>query len=104
MSESVDVTNMMWRPALLQLTQIGNPDWDNGTPTVCFIDPSAITKLSRVVASFPTRADPTKKHPDVSCTEVFYCHGALHVIESPEEIAMMRDKIFGHAPQKPKAV
>lgn len=95
---------MMWQPALLRLTQIGNPDVEGGAPTPCYLTPQSITRISKAVAAFQMREDSTKRHPDVACTEVFYCHGALHVLESPEEVAMMRDRALGHEPPKPKSV
>ena len=104
MSERMDVTNMMWQPELLKLTQIGNPDWFDGEPTACYVTPQSITRISRSVAAFPMREDPTKRHADIQCTEVFYCHGTLHVTESPEEVARLRDKALGHELPKPKAV
>ena len=89
------MTQMAWRPKLLKLTQIGNPDWGDGKPTICFLDPSSITRISSVVAAFPKRENPAEKWPDVFCTEVFFCHGSLHVIETPEQVALMRDLAFG---------
>lgn len=103
-SQQMDVTNMMWRSALLRLTQIGNPDVNGGQPTVCYLDPQAITRISVVVAAFSLRANPEKRHPDVPCTEIFYCHGTLHVLESPEEVARMRDRALGHEPPKLKSM
>lgn len=108
MSAGVDmtgsITQMHWKPRLLRLTQIGNPDVDDGHPTSCYIDAQAITRISRVVAAFSMRADPQKRHPDVLCTEVFYCHGAVHVLETPEQIALMRDRALGHESGKPKSL
>ena len=95
----VTATQMVWRPKLIKLTMIGNPDWNKGEPSPCYLDPGVITSISKVVASFPIREDPSKKHPDVECTAVFFCHGTFHVLESPEEVAMLREKAYGQEPQ-----
>ena len=100
MSAGIDVggtiTQALWKPKLIRLTQIGNPDYNDGLPTICFLDPATITSISVAVAAFNMRADPAKRHPDVSCTAVFFCHGTLHVTESPEQVAAMRDSALGY--------
>lgn len=102
--QQLDVTSMMWQPALLRLTMIGNPDVEGGKPTPCFLTPQSITMIRRAIAAFPRRDDPAQRHPDAPCTEVFFCHGAVHVLESAEEVAMLRDRALGHEPPKPKRI
>lgn len=104
MDMSGNITQMLWKPKLIRLTQIGNPDVDEGKPTPCFLDPATVTSIVACVAAFATRQDQTKRHPDVYCTAVFYCHGTLHVLETPEQVAVLRDRALGHEPEKLKAV
>lgn len=99
----MDVTSMQWRPPLIRLTQIGNPDIDDGQPTPVFVDPNSISKISRTLGAFSRAGSATEVHERVSCTEVHCCHFHLLVTESPETVAMLRDKALGHE-QKPKPV
>ena len=98
MPEQMDLTatQMVWRPKLIRLTQIGNPDFNNGESQSCFIDPGVITAVYRAPAAFSKRDKPEERHPSVECTAVFYCHGTLHVLESPEEVALLREQAYGH--------
>ena len=93
---SGNFTQMMWKPKLIRLTQIGNPDAYGGRPMPAYLDPATIMSITATVGAFPTLADPAAKHPLVECTLIFYCHGHLHVLESPEKIAMLRDAALGH--------
>ena len=100
----VSATQMVWRPKFIKLTQIGNPDFRNGEQTPCYIDPGVITAIFMVPAAFTKRNKPEERHPDVDCTAVFYCHGTLHVLESPDEVARLREAAYGDEPAKLKAV
>ena len=104
MSDPTEVNTqvMNWKPKLIRLTMIGNPDWDGGKPQVCFLDPAVIVSLSEGFGAFSTRDDPPKRHPDVRCTAVFFCHGTLHVLESAEEVARLRDEALGFKASNPK--
>ena len=106
MSSQMDLTatQMVWRPKLIRLTMIGNPDYRNGEPSACYIDPGVITAIFQVPAAFQKRNKPEERHPDVECTAVFYCHGTIHVLESPDEIARLREAAYGNEPTKFKAV
>lgn len=99
------VTNVMWRPVLIRLTQIGNPDVDGGEPTAMYLDPATITRVSRVAGGFRTvesvGAEKTLWHPLVSCTEVVASGLGCFVIESPEEVARLREVAYG-TPSEPQ--
>jgi len=102
MSSDIDVRNMVWRPGLIRLTQIASPEIDDGKPTTLYIDPGSIVTIRRSHGAF-NKAGTSESYPRISCTEVFFCHGGLLVEESPETVALLRDKAFGQAP-KPTAV
>jgi hypothetical protein len=101
--QSMDVTNMLWQPALLRLT-CQHPEVNGGKQMAAYIAPQAITVVRRVAVVFGSPEDPNRKYPAIDCTEVFYCHGVLHVLETPEEVARLRDLALGHERPKPKAV
>ena len=85
---------MMWRPALIKLTQIGRPEVNNGEPVSLYVDPSAIQRITIEQTVF-NLVDGTKSEP-VVCTSVFCCHFHCAVLESPEQVALMRDQALGH--------
>ena len=87
-------TQMVWQPAMIKLTQVGWPGLDDGKETSLFVNPAAISRINRVL-SWQTLPDGTKSEPK-SATEIHCCHYVCHVVESPETIAMLRDKSLGH--------
>ena len=101
--EPMNVTNMMWRPPLLKLTSYSIPEINNGEPTSVFLEPSGITTIRRVLTS---RKKPgvEESYPDIEVTEVFFCHGSILCMETPEQVAMLRDRAFGHEPPVLKSV
>lgn len=88
---------------LIRLTQIGNPDHDGGKPTPIYIDPSCISYIRRTSGAF-VRGE-SKGRPDfdlhkrTDCTAV-NLHGSNEMLveETPEVIAMLRDRAYGHNP------
>ena len=96
------------KPALLKLTQIGNPDHDGGKPTPIYIDPACISYIRRAKGAFVKAeclAGPKYEHHErIDCTAVSL-HGnqEMLVTEPPEFIAAARDRAYGHT-SKPKAV
>lgn len=105
------VSQMHWQPALIRLTQIANPDCDEGKATPCFVNPQHITQISRGVTSFTKTINGVvppegmrEYHPAQACTFVVISAGlGLQVVESPEQVALMRDRALGHE-VKPKKV
>lgn len=114
MSKDHDFTavQMHWQPPLIKLTQLPNPDHDNGEPTSCYISPQQIILISRGVTSFSKKNQdgsvPFEKrefYPAQESTFVVIGHSlSLQVLETPEMVAMLRDKALGHQPPAPKAV
>lgn len=96
---------MQWQPKLIQLTQLANPDWWDGKPTVAFVDPRLIcsivcTKGGYAKKGLPADA-PLGYHTEVDCTMVRICGSSeIAVLESPEEVARLRDLALGHEPKK----
>jgi hypothetical protein len=103
----MNVRNMTWRPRLVRLTCIANPDVDEGRPTPTYCDPQDISTIRRTTGGYMTASSYGKPreeqcfHALVACTEVHCGHTILFVEESPEEVARLRDKAFGHEPPKP---
>lgn len=97
----VNVQNMRWRPSLVRLTQIHHPSKEG--PDVpegpAFCDPEDILCIRLSTVKFEHGAG------IVSCTAVNMHCGVLNVVESPEEVARLRDEAFGHVkPKGPRAV
>ena len=95
MDHHINTTQMLWKPQLLRLTQVPHPKLDGEVPTACFIDPSMILMIRRTLVTFPEKPE----RFDV-CTLVITGVGSsyLHVMESPEQVATMRDRALGFAP------
>lgn len=110
----MNVTQMHWQPPLVKLTQVANPDHDEGKPTTCFINAQNITQINRAISSFskinadgtvPSSTDKREFHPAQACTVVMVgASQGLQVTESPETVAMLRDRALGHEPPKPMKV
>lgn len=109
---SFTATQMYWKPELIRLTQIVHPDMDGGEPTTCFLDPQSILSVNRTMSGFSKETgdahfyDPNLRqyHPRVACTCVMTTYGhSLMVTESPETVALLRDKAMGYG-RKPKKV
>ena len=98
MSQNMDVTNMIWRPALLKLTSMPHPDVDNGATAALFVDPAAISQIRRVLVIQKKAPEFVEPHPGQMGTELHCCHYIVHVMESCEQVALLRDKALGHAP------
>lgn len=93
--QRIDVTNMMWQPEMIRLTQIGNPEIDNGKSQPMYIDPSTIKCVRSTMGAF-RKAGTDQWHESVPCTEVNCCHFVAMVVESPEQVAMLRNAALGY--------
>lgn len=98
----MNVTNMLWRPKLLRLTQVRHPAED-GAPDIpegpAYVDPQDIIAVQSTTVKF--KGDGST----ILCTSVRTHIGYLNVTESCEQVAKMRDEAFGHAePKGPRAV
>jgi hypothetical protein len=96
MKQYVDTDIKTWRPLMIRLTQIASGDFNNNEPTVCFIDPICIVSLQRGAGAFTKRTDGKEKWPDVDCTLVVTPYSYLHVLETPAEISLLREKALGN--------
>lgn len=111
----MNVRSMVWRPALVRLTQIPHPEIDGGTAMPCFIDPTAVILIAR------SRAQQWKHYAvgeqrvagdtreavnvvDGTCIQLSGGAGVIFVQETPEEVATAINRAIGHEPEKPKAV
>lgn len=98
---------MYWQPALIKLTQLPNPEHDGGKPTPCYVAAQQITLISRGLTSFSkTRnghvTDPALREyfPAQEATFVVINSSvALQVLETPEQVALLRDRALGHKPE-----
>lgn len=106
--QSVDTQVTHWRPPLLKLTLLPNPDVEDGEAQACFVAPELIQSIAVRVMSWATAATYGQRerayHPARPCTEVVCGSLMLLVTESPETVAMLRDRALGHEPLAPKAV
>lgn len=94
----MNVTNMLWRPKLLRLTQVPYPSEEEGMPELptapCFVDPQHIVLIGTIVLKF-------KQGASRICTAVYTQNGPLNVEESPEVVAKMCDEAFGFKDEPP---
>ena len=95
----MDLEYRHWTPPLIELTQIGCPDFADGQPTKCFVDARTIGLACFSVGSFhkrnPEIPGAVEKHPDQQCTTVWLNGGGPShclVLETPEEVALRRDR------------
>lgn len=97
--QDVTVSNMQWSPPLIMLHQAAT-EFDNGVPTVAFLDPSMIDMIRRG-ATRPPVPDGTDA-PWIVCTVIHMKNGGntLCVTESPEAVARLRDAAFGYKPSE----
>ena len=110
----MNVRSMVWRPALVRLTQIGHPDVDDGFPGPCYIDPTAVVCILRHRATH--WKNPTEGHihgktditfrsaQDCTCIQLSGGGGSIFVQETPEQVATAVNRAIGHEPEKPKVV
>ncbi len=102
----MELTNMIWRPAMIRLTQTARPDIDDGGGTPIFIQPEFIVAIHR--QSIQHRdTDGKPVYDRLCCTVVTLSNGgpmSYFVNESPEEIANLRDGAYGFAPRAPETL
>ena len=110
----MNVRQMVWRPALVRLTQSAHPDVDGGKGGPCFIDPAAVLCILRSHATHWEKPQPGHIHgkselvarliEDTTCVQLSGGAGAIFVQETPEQVAAAVNRAIGHEPEKPKAV
>lgn len=88
-----------WAPRLVKLTAIGNPEVAGGAPQSTFIDPNLISLIYRSLSSWVAQRvggiRQGKPFELIECTAVWLRQGPPHnvlVLESPEEVALRRDR------------
>lgn len=99
---NMTATQMQWQPKLIKLTQVGIPSIDEGQPTAVFINPQHITMICRSRVTYQVPGE-EEKHQTLG-TYINMVHATAHVQESPEVVAMLRDKALGFEAEGPKAV
>lgn len=90
----VKVQNQAWSPRMLQLTAISSREVDYGTPQKVYVDPYCIALAVRSVGSWSVQ-DGGEPNPRIECTTVWLRGGGpqnILVVESPEEVALRRDR------------
>lgn len=94
-----NMTQMMWRPKLIRVTQIGVPWVNGGKDTALFLNPEDIV----AVGAARLKLEAFEREPErfVECTFVSTRHTSYNVTESPEKIASLRDASLGFEPEKP---
>ena len=87
-SMEVNATQMLWRPRLIKLTQ---PAGDGVAESVLYIQPEFISAIRRI------RAKPGKDDEEIEATIVIANSFAHHIVvlETPDEVARLRDIAFG---------
>lgn len=95
MNNDVNVQQMMWKPKLIRVTQIGAVGTDDGFPTVAYLAPDEIVAMVRCAGGLK---DEESKDPfvKVSCTYIRMNSFSVMVTETPDQIAAMRDEAFGY--------
>lgn len=92
--QEANITQMLWKPPLIRLTYIAHPTVDGGLPTPCFIDPQQISVIRRTDTNVRDATDETTIYGPstlVMISSSLY----VHVMESPDTVAMLRDKALG---------
>lgn len=85
---------MQWRPALIRLNLIPRPDVDDGQPTTTYVDPAAISAIWRTNVA---KDKPGGGTESAGCYTLIHCHYYnIMVVETPEQVARLRDKALGH--------
>lgn len=94
----MNVTNMLWQPAMLELTAIAHPEVEGGVPTRCFVSPDNIAYMYRTKVKQMPIENPDGPPVFSACTiVVFKVGGHIAVDEKPQAIAVLRDRALGHS-------
>lgn len=87
---------VQWRPQLIKVTTVGNPEVVDGEPQAAYIDPSLIAFMFRGVTQWNPQKEDTVKMDPVECTNIWLTIGhPLSVLESPGEVNRLRDLAYG---------
>ncbi len=95
MSDHQEVSIQQHR--MIKLTQIGNPEMKDGHQTDLFINPACINMINEAMGSF-TSTETGKAQTRRPCTQVVCCHFHALVVETPAQVAKLRDEAMGHYP------
>lgn len=97
-----------WRPSLIKVTQIGNPDINEGAPTEAFVDPAMISLINEGITRWSKMLNTDEqggKHPPRLCTTIWLSNGgSLPVVESPGEVNRLRNQAMEIPLPKPRRV
>ena len=91
---SGNMTQMLWQPKLLKLTFVAHPSINNGKASPCYVAAQHIILIKLT----NTKLDDDPSVSFNSTLIVTDCREFLHVVESPDVVAMMRDRALGHEP------
>lgn len=97
MSNEHDVTvqNKSWSPRMVKLTSIGNHEVNGGKPTATYVDPYCVALAVRSIGAWSVQIEGSEQNPRVECTIVWLRGGGtanILVVETPEEVALLRDR------------
>ncbi len=93
MTEHITATNMMWQPAMIRLTQVPSVTVDDGAPVACYVNPAKIVSIFR---GNDIRKSADGSESRTTCTiVVLEVGGHVGVEESPQTVAMLRDRALG---------
>jgi len=101
---STDASVMHWRSPLVRMTLIPQVGILAEGSTICWVDPAAIISVRRAMIRYRPLPDVSEPPPPPRPgTWVTLCGGVdLHVEESPDEVANLRNRAFGHELSKPR--
>lgn len=94
--QDVNVTNMVWQPEMIALTQAPDPDIDNGETTQIFVNPQMIVAIYRLVVERWNKDKTATPEFRVGTFVVLQVGGHVTVTESPGRVALLRDRALGH--------
>lgn len=96
----MNVTQMMWQPALLRFTAVPHPDMTEQGPHYVYIAAHLITGAERRPFRWSKLDSKEEQWPTQVGTSIMLASGGGYWVEElPETIALMRDKALGHEPK-----
>ena len=101
--KDLDVTNMVWRPPLIRVTQVARPDCDGGAPTALYVQPEWIAVIARHLYRHNDIEGKPQGEVATATMVSLTTNMSYFVLESVEEVARLRDEAFGFS-HNPAAV
>lgn len=98
------ITNMVWQPELIKLTQIPRDDVDGGGAVTIFLHPAFIVSIHRHIVQHRDMKGEPIFEPQCATVVALSTNQYAYVTESPSEVAALRDVAFGHRPKNKLSV